>query len=140
MVAKKVDFEESMTPAERAHRILEISSTIAPLAKEMAEHEAWLKANVPAGEYPGDGFKVKRWEQIGSALEDKIKADFPLTDYPDYWREMSIVTAMKNYLPRADYPDCYEDGIDTAALKEKLDTEERKTYFKQIAYLKVTKA
>ena len=127
-----------MTPAERALRILEISEHIAPLVQEMAEHEAWIKQNVPAGEYLGEGFKVKRWDQNSTLNEDLVIENFPIAEHPECYRSMAITEKMRDYLPREEYPDCYTDAVDPSAMKELLSEDEKATYFKQVPYLKVT--
>lgn len=139
MTTKKIDTEKSMTPAERAVRVLELTEQLAPMIKEISEHEAWIKDNVPPGKYPGEGFKVTRWNQNGALDQIKLVKDYSLEDHPEMYREVALVPQMRELLPREEYPDCYEDAVDPAAAKELLDDELKPVYFKQVPYLKITR-
>lgn len=136
---KKSDSSLSMTPAERALRIIELEEMIDPAVAELEVHRAWMKENIPIGEFPGDGFTVKRWEQIGALIEDEFKKAYPLKKNPELWRKLALVEKMRELLPIEDYPEAYGDAVDPNAAKELLTEEEKKTFFKQAQYLKIIK-
>lgn len=118
-------------------RLVELDETLTPLLKEQKELQARFKEEIDEGKFPADEYLVHRWNQTG-ALADPVEfaKNYPSKKFPELWADV-FIGSVEIELPPEQHPTIYKKAPDASAIKEHLDEEERKRYFKQVPYLKV---
>lgn len=124
---------------EDVARYFELEHEIAKLTKEYDALKARIKSEIPEGDWPVEDYEVKRWDQIGSLKADVFLVDFPAEEYPDMYTDVPDLAVLIKVHPPEQEPALYNKEPSPAAIKEVLSDEDKKVYFKQVPYLKITK-
>jgi len=132
------DITEQLTPDDIA-RAYELEQTIAPLQQELDDLKIRFKNELPVGEYPSkNGFLVKRWEQMSTFKSAEFLAEKPVSENPELYRDDLNLDLVREKFPVDANPELYVKLPDTHVIKELLNDEEKRAYFRQAQYLKIT--
>lgn len=138
-IATTTKVAQAQLGPEDVARYFELEHEIAKLSKEYDALKQRIKDEIPEGNWPVDDYEVKRWDQIGSLKTDLFLAEYDVTDYPELYSDVPDLPVLLKVHPPENEPELYLKVPSPAAIKEVLSDDEKKTYFKQVPYLKITK-
>lgn len=129
-----------LTPEDIA-RYYELKEVLTkPLLEELAALETRLKTELDEGSYPtANGYLVKRWEQIGALKAAEFTSDKPVSTFPELYADEPDIGAILELITPDSNPELFVKVPSVVAIKELLNDAEKKAYFKQSQYLKITK-